>query len=701
MAKLPESRGASGLLRSSMVMGSLMAAPFVLGSDYGTTGLIDIPTARMANDGYLSVGAGYDRLHQSYYVTYQALPWLETTFRYSGTTDASSATASGVYFDRNYAFKARLLEESDRLPQVAWGVRDVVGTGVFGAEYLVASKAFGDLDVSLGVGWGRLSGDSRISNPLGILNDRFLVRPESRGLVNTGTLNSSLFRGESIGAFGGVSYSIKEWPLRLLLEYNPDQYKFANRIDESNYLPTSPISYGFEFKLASGVTITLSNQHQDSFGLSIRSTFDTKALPLKQKPPTFISSLYLRQSQLPSQINKKTWYDRLLYDVERSGLLLVEGTLSADQRSVELVVGNSSYSVWSDALGLHLAFADLHLPVSVETIYMVVEDGGHRTATMTIPRPSYQPIDADLLRGVRLHNGRTLHNPNHRTAFSTGKIINTVGLNSRFQLFDPDDPARYQLYLSVNSEFTINNHWSVKSGLSINLETNFDESKRLESDSQLPNVRTGVVKYLTEGKTGIDFLLLEGRDTLGHSLHYRAFGGVLEEMYSGIGGEALWWPSRSRFAFGVSLAYVKQRDYDKSFKHLDYEVLTGFVSGYWATPWYNYDVGLHVGQYLAKDVGATLDVRRTFRNGWQVGLFATLTDVPFETFGEGSFDKGLYFQVPIDNLFGNRTRSNLSTRIRPLLRDGGQRLENHSGNIFWDLRQARYDALVIDERLIR
>ena len=90
-----------------------------------------------------------------------------------------------------------------------------------------------------------------------------------------------------------------------------------------------------------------------------------------------------------------------------------------------------------------------------------------------------------------------------------------------------------------------------------------------------------------------------------------------------------------------------------------------------------------------------------FRNGWQVGLFATLTDVPFETFGEGSFDKGFYFQVPIDNLFGNRTRSNLSTRIRPVLRDGGQRLENHSGNIFWDLRQARYDALVIDERLIR
>ena len=39
-------------------------------------------------------------------------------------------------------------------------------------------------------------------------------------------------------------------------------------------------------------------------------------------------------------------------------------------------------------------------------------------------------------------------------------------------------------------------------------------------------------------------------------------------------------------------------------------------------------------------------------------------------------------------------------RVRPVQRDGGQRLEDYSGNIFWDLRQARYDALVIDNRML-
>lgn len=95
-----------------------------------------------------------------------------------------------------------------------------------------------------------------------------------------------------------------------------------------------------------------------------------------------------------------------------------------------------------------------------------------------------------------------------------------------------------------------------------------------------------------------------------------------------------------------------------------------------------------------------MDIRRTFRNGWQVGVFATLTDVPAEVFGEGSFDKGFYFQIPFNAIFDNAGRGANKTRIRPVLRDGGQRLEDYSGNIFWDLRQARFDAFGKDYRLL-
>ena len=103
---------------------------------------------------------------------------------------------------------------------------------------------------------------------------------------------------------------------------------------------------------------------------------------------------------------------------------------------------------------------------------------------------------------------------------------------------------------------------------------------------------------------------------------------------------------------------------------------------------------MHTGKYLAKDVGSTLEVRRTFNNGWMVGLWATMTNVSSEDFGEGSFDKGMFFKIPLDGLLGSGSRKVYSTLLRPIQRDGGQRLENFSGNIWWETRVARYDAFI-------
>ena len=202
------------------------------------------------------------------------------------------------------------------------------------------------------------------------------------------------------------------------------------------------------------------------------------------------------------------------------------------------------------------------------------------------------------------------------------------------------------------------------------------------------------MKYLVEGASGLDSLFVQTRNSLSSDIHYRLFGGVLEEMYSGVGGEVLYQPFESRLAFGLSVNHVKQRDFDKSFKHLDYETTTGFVSAYWATPFYNFDLALHTGRYLAKDFGSTFEVRRTFPNGWQIGVWATFTDVSAEQFGEGSFDKGFFFRVPINGFAGRNSRASYATRVRPIQRDGGQRLENHSGNLWWDLRDARHDVFL-------
>ena len=201
-----------------------------------------------------------------------------------------------------------------------------------------------------------------------------------------------------------------------------------------------------------------------------------------------------------------------------------------------------------------------------------------------------------------------------------------------------------------------------------------------------------VVKYLREGDSGLDSLFIQKRGNLKGDVFYRVFGGILESMYSGLGGDVLYQPFQSRIALGLSMNWVKQRDFDKKFKHLGYQTTTAFASMYWSSPYYNLDFAVHAGRYLARDLGSTLEIRRTFDNGWMVGVWATKTSVSAADFGEGSFDKGLFFKIPFDSLLGSKTRNSYTTRIRPIQRDGGQYLEDFTGSIFWDIRGARYDA---------
>ena len=141
----------------------------------------------------------------------------------------------------------------------------------------------------------------------------------------------------------------------------------------------------------------------------------------------------------------------------------------------------------------------------------------------------------------------------------------------------------------------------------------------------------------------------------------------------------------SRLGLGVELNHVWARDYDGGFGLRDYGVTSGHVSAYYRLN-DDFDLQVDAGRYLAGDWGATLTLERTFDNGWRVGAFATLTDVSFENFGEGSFDKGIELEIPFAWFLGNSTRRSADVTLRPVLRDGGARL-----NV-----QGRLHDLVID-----
>ena len=95
---------------------------------------------------------------------------METSFRYTGFQEY-------YHFDRSWEIKINIVEESKRIPEISLGLRDAVGTGVLVSEYIVSNKKFGNIDLSLGLGWGRMSccGNS-FKNPFSIISPEFNKR---------------------------------------------------------------------------------------------------------------------------------------------------------------------------------------------------------------------------------------------------------------------------------------------------------------------------------------------------------------------------------------------------------------------------------------------------------------------------------------------------------------------------------------------
>ena len=128
-----------------------------------------------------------------------------------------------------------------------------------------------------------------------------------------------------------------------------------------------------------------------------------------------------------------------------------------------------------------------------------------------------------------------------------------------------------------------------------------------------------------------------------------------------------------KILFETEVLY-KKRDYDQMLSFRDYETSTGHITFYYKEPRSKVLFKLIGGKYLAQDSGITIDLSREFYSGFQIGVFASKTDISKAEFGEGSFDKGFYWWMPVDLFFGDYRKQSTGWGLRPLTRDGAQRL---------------------------
>ena len=279
----------------------------------------------------------------------------------------------------------------------------------------------------------------------------------------------------------------------------------------------------------------------------------------------------------------------------------------------------------------------------------------------------------DILAGTQT-SPAPIYNPGLAAAarFAFPRFSWSLAPQFRQQLFDPVNPFGVQLLLSAVAQVELTSRLSVLGAVETSLYEDYNTTRL--SDSVLPHVRSDFVNYFSKGKHGLSQLQVDYRFRVAPDVFGIARAGYLESMFAGFGGELLWRPENQRWALGANVYQVWQRGFTRAFNLQSYNVLTGHVSLYYASPWYDLNLMLSAGRYLAGDSGMTVQVTRRFASGVEIGAFMTRTNVSAADFGEGSFDKGIVIRIPLDFVSPLHSSSRFSMDLRPIQRDGGQRL---------------------------
>lgn len=660
-------------------MACLGAEPPKFQSDFGGVGLLQTPTARMADVGEFSFNYSQVEPYTRLAVSLQPFEWLEFGFRYTSISNRVYVASGGERdnLDKGVDLKLSLIDESRYVPAVAVGLRDFGGTGLFASEYIVASKRWYDFDFSLGIAWGNLGARGNIDNPLGAIDKRFEKRQRDSGGEQGGEFGfKQLFTGPA-SLFAGIQYQTPWEPLVLQVEYDGNDYQSEPQNNDQEQ--DSPINIGARYRVNDNLVLSVGWERGNTamFGLTLSANLVDLSQPKSDPPPVPVGPApestttdWDNVSQLLAS-NAGIAVSRI---IRQGDALVIEG-VATKYRSLpetELRANRILHNVTADEVnefkyrwkqtGFYLREDVLPrdpLPaepfIATAQSQFVEQDYRHGVSAQGVSEAGIKPVQGEVLYEEAA------------PAFSYGI---SPGLN---QNYGGPDGYLYQVFARLNTTLRTDEHGFLTGTLAYTLFDNFDKFEYI-GPSQLPRVRTFIGKYLDQTEVGLYNLQYTRTARLGDNWFAMGYGGLLEMMYGGVGAEILYRPFNSRVAMGLDVNWVKQREFDGRFGFRDYSTVTGHLTTYIQTGIKDVLAKMSVGRYLAKDVGITLDFSRRFDSGVRMGVYATFTDAG-DAYGEGSFDKGIYITVPFDAFFTTSSSDYATIAWDPLTRDGGARLD--------------------------
>ncbi|HCG8412186.1 TPA: YjbH domain-containing protein [Vibrio parahaemolyticus] len=670
--------------------------------DYGGVGLMQMPTGRMAPEGEFNFSVTSNNEYLFYNATIQVMPWAEATIRYTIVDGLPYCTdprfcGDNEYTDKGIDFKFRLLEESQYVPEVSFGIRDFAGTGLFDSEYFAATKQYsnknlGTFDFTLGIGWGSLGSRGNITNPACKISDRFCNRPDDYQLTGGTTNYDRFFKGPA-ALFGGIEYQTLHEPLRFKVEYDSNDYSGDFPVVQGgiDMTPHTPWNFGALYRV--GIAdFRLSYERGDTLvaGLTLSTNFNDMPSFWRDTPTPEV------KDNQPEELSDVDW-ERVTEDLDKiAGYKQTQVFVNGN--TVSVVGEQKKYRDRNEAHEKAAAVLYNEMPTHIDTYTINERSRGLVGEQTIISKDKYRDFAEVnyITPAIEDATSTSREKPKGKPAYDdferfdwgfAPKLVQTLGNAEDFYLFS--------VGLSGNASYWLTDNLEIGGSLYWDWYNNYDKFNYVTppDGTTVPRVRTMFRAYQNEHAVTMSNLQLTWFQEYSNTMDQQFYAGYLESMFAGVGTEFLYRPQGANWAIGADVNVISQRDpqsyfgvYDEKWQNVPeygrpFQVIdkgfTGFVSGYYYPQWdflQDLMIQVDVGQFLAGDVGTQINVSKQFKSGVIAGAFASFTDLSAEEFGEGSFTKGFYLSIPFDIMTVKPSNNRANFSWQPLTRDGGQKL---------------------------
>jgi hypothetical protein len=642
-------------------------APFTGASNWGGTGLMAVPTARVLKEGTYRLGAAQVHPYRYYYGAVSPLPGVEIDGRVTEIIGvqafAGQGSDYGNFKDKAVDLKLQLIREMKYFPAVAVGFMDPHGTRLYSSQYLVVSKQVYPFDFTLGFANGRFG---------------------KRELTDVGTGDS--FKAEILTSprqwwedanwFAGVQFSPVDW-LSLMVEYDPTPYHTFQNDPARGYFPEpvrSKFNFGLRLKPWDWMELALSYQRGDTVGANLSLTFELGQPLIPIVDAAYRETTQMRASPLEERITEA------LYSSGFSDIAVL-----AQGGDLRIQAANRRYFYDMKALGVILRIVDRTAPPEIRDVRVTLTRLGIPMTTFSTNRGDIQLYASkalslrEFLSVSELRADAREPTPaviRHREYFD-------YGLKPDFKTY-LNDPSGFFKYRFGLSGWASVSPWP--GGMLLAASETFPANNISSPLTPSSNaVRSDLVDYIQE-KFILSSLLVSQTWKADHEIYTRLSAGILEIQYTGVDAEVAKPLFGGRILVGLSGSAVKKRD-PKSpfrFKENDYKdyYTTGFFNARLSIPELDANIDMKAGRFLAGDNGVRVTVSKSF-GGVVLSAWYSVSDTSIfkDSFNQGYHDKGIAVSIPIWLFLGRDSRTSYSYALSPWTRDVAQDIA-HPGDLF-------------------